>query len=84
MSELAAQIQSTREDEQRRIARELHDDLGQQLRALKMGIAVLETQLAAGNNDLSRSQQQSCCKSRSTPRGVVARHRRQSATADAG
>lgn len=28
-SELAAQIQSTREDEQKRITRELHDDLGQ-------------------------------------------------------
>ncbi|ANB77863.1 histidine kinase (plasmid) [Paraburkholderia phytofirmans OLGA172] len=48
-SELAAQIQSTREDEQKRIARELHDDLGQQLTALKMGIAALEAQLAASN-----------------------------------
>jgi PAS domain S-box-containing protein len=49
-SELTAQIQRTREDEQKRIARELHDDLGQQLTALKMGIAALETRLAAGNN----------------------------------
>ncbi len=48
-SELAAQIQSAREDEQKRIARELHDDLGQQLTALKMGIAALEVQLAASN-----------------------------------
>lgn len=48
-SELAAQIQSTREDKQKRIARELHDDLGQQLTALKMGVAVLEAQLAASN-----------------------------------
>ncbi len=48
-NELAAQIQSAREDEQKRIARELHDDLGQQLTALKMGIAALEVQLAASN-----------------------------------
>lgn len=48
-SELAAQIQSAREDEQKRIARELHDDLGQQLTALKMGIAALEAQLVASN-----------------------------------
>ncbi|RKE37939.1 PAS domain S-box-containing protein [Paraburkholderia sp. BL23I1N1] len=47
--ELSAQIQSTREDEQKRIARELHDDLGQQLTALKMGIAALEGQLTASN-----------------------------------
>jgi PAS domain S-box-containing protein len=47
--ELSAQIQSTREDEQKRIARELHDDLGQQLTALKMGIAALEGQLTATN-----------------------------------
>jgi PAS domain S-box-containing protein len=48
-SELAAQIQTTREDEQKRIARELHDDLGQQLTALKMGIAALAAQVAASN-----------------------------------
>lgn len=43
--ELAAQLQSTRENEQRRIAQELHDDLGQQLTALKMSVALMEPSL---------------------------------------
>jgi PAS domain S-box-containing protein len=44
--EVSTQMQTAREDEQKRIARELHDDLGQQLTALKMGIAALEQQIA--------------------------------------
>ncbi|MBN3759737.1 sensor histidine kinase [Burkholderia sp. Ac-20365] len=45
-SEVAAQVQITRENEQKRIARELHDDLGQQLTALKMSVALMEATLA--------------------------------------
>ncbi|WP_176058242.1 PAS domain-containing sensor histidine kinase [Paraburkholderia sp. BCC1876] len=42
VSRLAARIQAAREEEQIRIAHELHDDLGQQLTALKMSLAELE------------------------------------------
>ena len=45
-SEVSAQVQITRENEQKRIARELHDDLGQQLTALKMSVALIEATLA--------------------------------------
>ncbi|TDY50947.1 PAS domain S-box-containing protein [Paraburkholderia rhizosphaerae] len=44
-SEVTTQMQIARENEQKRIARELHDDLGQQLTALKMGVALLQTRL---------------------------------------
>ncbi|RDU99361.1 PAS domain-containing sensor histidine kinase [Trinickia dinghuensis] len=44
---VSAQMLATREDEQKRIARELHDDLGQRLTALKMSVAELEAKLGA-------------------------------------
>jgi len=46
-NEVSTQMQIARENEQKRIARELHDDLGQQLTALKMGMALLEAQVSS-------------------------------------
>jgi PAS domain S-box-containing protein len=42
---LSANLQNVREAEKTRIARELHDDLGQQLAALKMDLSALEPML---------------------------------------
>lgn len=42
LAQLSARIQSIREEEKTHIARELHDDLGQRLTALKMDLSMLE------------------------------------------
>ena len=44
---LSGSIQAAREQEKARLARELHDDLGQQLTALKLDITILEDELLA-------------------------------------
>ncbi|MDR6207854.1 PAS domain-containing sensor histidine kinase [Paraburkholderia graminis] len=43
---VALQVEQVRENEQKRIARELHDDLGQQITALKLSLALHEAELA--------------------------------------
>jgi PAS domain S-box-containing protein len=48
LRKLSANLQDVREDEKTRIARELHDDLGQQLTALKMDLSSLQ-QLLEGS-----------------------------------
>ena len=45
LRELSAALQSVREEEKTRIARELHDELGQALTALKMDAAAIESDL---------------------------------------
>lgn len=58
LRELSANLQKIREDEKTRIARELHDDLGQQLTALKMDISSVEQALDASTREPVREQLQ--------------------------
>jgi PAS domain S-box-containing protein len=50
---LSAQVLDAREEEKTRIARELHDELGQLLTALKMDLGWVRERLAGGDPDLS-------------------------------
>jgi signal transduction histidine kinase len=55
---LAARLQTTREEESARIAREVHDELGQALTALKMDLAWVDHRLASGGNaEVSRARE---------------------------
>jgi PAS domain S-box-containing protein len=53
LRELSAQVLQSREDEKTRIARELHDELGQQLTSLKMDLAWARERVPAGAEELS-------------------------------
>jgi signal transduction histidine kinase len=50
---LAARLQSVREEERSRIAREIHDQLGQALTGLKMDLTWLNARLPAGQRPLA-------------------------------
>ncbi|NTV10112.1 MAG: PAS domain S-box protein, partial [Zoogloea sp.] len=51
---LNAQVQSVREAERGRIAREIHDELGQALTALKMDLVWMKKRLVAGQEPLTQ------------------------------
>ncbi len=53
LRELSAEVLQAREDEKTRIARELHDELGQQLTALKMDLAWARERLPEGKSDVA-------------------------------
>jgi len=53
LRELSARVLEAREEEKAHIARELHDELGQMLTALKMDLAELRRRLPAGDDALA-------------------------------
>lgn len=54
LAELSAHIENVKEQEQTRIAREIHDDLGGNLTAIKMALTLLAKRLPAGNSELTK------------------------------
>jgi len=57
LRQLAARNESAREDERKRLKREIHDELGQYLLALRLGISVLGIQLKGENPNLEEKTQ---------------------------
>ncbi len=58
LQELTSLNDSTREEERKRIAREVHDELGQRLTALRLSLAMLRLQHAEHSPELSKGLQQ--------------------------
>lgn len=54
LRELAAHQERVREDERKRIAREIHDDLGQNLLALRLDVSMLDARTATIDQALNR------------------------------
>jgi two-component system, NarL family, sensor histidine kinase UhpB len=53
LRDLSSHLQNIREEERIQIARDIHDELGQQLTGLKMDMYVLEKQLQKGDSQLT-------------------------------
>lgn len=56
IKEFAAHLQSVREEERVVLAREIHDDLGQMLVAIKLELGLLERRIVRNNQDEARDQ----------------------------
>jgi PAS domain S-box-containing protein len=55
LRQLAARQEKAREEERKRMAREVHDELGQMLTALRMDISLLRIKFAVDNQELSET-----------------------------
>jgi PAS domain S-box-containing protein len=53
LRQLASHLQDVREEEQKRIAREVHDELGQQITGLKMDVAWIRKKIAGHTESVS-------------------------------